>query len=70
MILDCDDAMNGMVVVVGAGFFCTWGWVWVESEGRGRVVVVVRLVWEGGGIRDGGVGWGAWKSIASWVIMR
>ena len=62
--------MNGMVVVVvGAGFFCTWGWVWVESEGGGRVVVVVRLVWEGGGIRDGGVGLSAWKSIASWVMM-
>ena len=37
--------------------------------GGGRVVVVVRLVWEGGGIRDGGVGWSAWKSIASWVMM-
>ena len=59
--------MNGMVVVVGAGFFCTWGWAWVEW--RGGVVVVVRLVWEGGGIRDGGVGLSAWKSIASWVMM-
>ena len=68
MILDCDDAMNGMVVVGDVGL-CTWGWVWVESEGRGRVVVVVRLVWEGGGIRDGGVGLSAWKSIASWVMM-
>ena len=60
--------MNGMVVVVDVGL-CTWGWVWVESEGGGRVVVVVRLVWEGGGIRDGGVGLSAWKSIASWVMM-
>ena len=61
--------MNGMVVVVGAGFLGTLGWAWVESEGRGRVVVVVRLVWEGGGIRDGGVGLSVWKSIASWVMM-
>ena len=51
-MLDSDDAMNGMMVVVDVGS-CTWGWAWVESEGRGRVVVVVRLVWEGGGIRDG-----------------
>ena len=34
MILDCDDAMNGMVVVVGAELFCTWGWAWVEWRGR------------------------------------
>ena len=60
--------MNGMVVVVNVGL-CTWGLVWVESEGRGRVVEVVRLVWEGGGIRDGGVGLSALKSIASWVMM-
>ena len=61
--------MNGMVVVVVGAEYCTWGWVWVESEGRGRVVVVVRLVWEGGGIRDGGVGLSAWKSVASWAMM-
>ena len=35
MILDCDDAMNGMVVVVGAEFeWGTWGWAWVEWRGR------------------------------------
>ena len=43
--------------------------VGVEWRGSGRVVVVVRLVWEGGGIRDGGVGLSAWKSVASWVMM-
>jgi hypothetical protein len=47
-MLDSDDAMNGTMAVVDAGFLCTWGWAWVEW----RVVVVVRLVWEGGG-RDG-----------------
>ena len=52
-----------------------WFKVGVRGDGRGwsgggsRVVVVVRLVWEGGGIRDGGVGLSAWKSIASWVMM-
>ena len=47
MILDCDDAMNGMVVGVGAEFeWGTWGWAWVEWRGE----------WESGGSGSIGVG--------------